>query len=119
MAEPTTGVLDAANHGGTYTWPLNGQNFPRVQVITVKDLLAGKRQQMPTALLPYIQAARAPTMGATQLPAGYPMPSIAAKWGFILTGPDTGKGWPLERPPSCLRPPPPACSPPATSGTAQ
>ncbi len=32
--EPTHGVLDAANHGGTYTWPLNGQTFPRVQVIT-------------------------------------------------------------------------------------
>jgi DNA modification methylase len=23
MAEPTRGVLDAANHGGTYTWPVN------------------------------------------------------------------------------------------------
>jgi thioredoxin reductase (NADPH) len=21
------------------------------------------------------------------------------RWGFVLTGPDTGEGWPLERPP--------------------
>ena len=66
MAAPTRGVLDAANHGGTYTWPLNGQTFPRVQVITVKELLDGARPQMPTALLPYIQAARA-TVKSAQL----------------------------------------------------
>jgi hypothetical protein len=39
MAEPPRGVIDAANHGGVYTWPVNGQMFPRVQVITVADLL--------------------------------------------------------------------------------
>jgi site-specific DNA-methyltransferase (adenine-specific) len=59
LAEPTRGILDAADHGGIYTWPLNGQTFPRVQVITVKQLLAGVRPKMPTAMLPYIQAARA------------------------------------------------------------
>ncbi len=58
MAEPTKGVLDAVNHGGTYTLPVNGQAFPRVQVITVADLLKGKRPTMPLTLLPYIQAAR-------------------------------------------------------------
>lgn len=56
MAEPTKGVLDAVNHGGTYTLPVNGQTFPRVQVITVAELLAGKRPTMPLTLLPYIQA---------------------------------------------------------------
>jgi site-specific DNA-methyltransferase (adenine-specific) len=59
MAEPTPGVIDAVNHGGTYRWPLNGQVFPMVQVITIKDLLAGKRPDMPQSLLPYIQAAKA------------------------------------------------------------
>ena len=67
MAEPTPGVLDAANHGGTYTWPLNGQIFPKVQVVTIRDLLKGKRPDMPQSLLPYIQAAKAPPASATQL----------------------------------------------------
>lgn len=58
MAEPTKGVLDAVNHGGTYTLPVNGQTFPRVQVITVAELLMGKRPTMPLTLLPYIQASR-------------------------------------------------------------
>lgn len=56
MADPTKGVLDAVNHGGTYTLPVNGQTFPRVQTITVADLLSGKRPTMPLTLLPYIQA---------------------------------------------------------------
>ena len=60
MAEPTSGVLDAVNHGGTYTWPVNGQTFPRVQVITIRELLVGKRPQMPALITPYAQAARAP-----------------------------------------------------------
>jgi len=59
IAEPTHGVLDAVNHGGTYTWPVNGQVYPRIQVITVKDLLDGKRPQMPTSMMPYPHAARA------------------------------------------------------------
>jgi SAM-dependent methyltransferase len=59
MAEPTQGVLDAVDHGGTYTWPVNGQTFPRIQVITVADLLHGIRPNMPPLMLPYIQAAKA------------------------------------------------------------
>jgi DNA modification methylase len=59
MAEPTPGVINAVNHGGTYTWPVNGQAFPKVQVITVVDLLAGKRPHMPTLITPYSIAAKA------------------------------------------------------------
>jgi NACHT-associated inactive restriction endonuclease len=58
MANPTKGVLDAGNHGGTYTLPVNGQTFPRVQVITVAELLTAKRPKTPLTLLPYIQAVR-------------------------------------------------------------
>ena len=42
-----------------YTWPVNGQTFRRVQVITVADLLAGKRPRVPQLMLHYIQASRA------------------------------------------------------------
>lgn len=38
---------------GTYTWSVNGQTFPRVQVITVAELLAGKRPQLPPLNTPY------------------------------------------------------------------
>jgi DNA modification methylase len=47
MAEPTRGVLDAVNHAGTYTHPANKQTFPKIQVITVGELLAGKRPNLP------------------------------------------------------------------------
>ena len=56
MAEPTKGMIDAANHSGTYNHPANGQPFPIVQIITVQDLLDGKRPKMPLTLLPYFQA---------------------------------------------------------------
>ncbi|MET8177447.1 DNA methyltransferase [Streptomyces sp. NPDC005336] len=59
MTKPSAGVLDAANHGGTYKWPLNNQIYPRVQVITVSELLGGARPNTPPPLLPYIQAKRA------------------------------------------------------------
>lgn len=59
MGDPSRGVLDAINHGGTYTHPGNQQVFPKVQVITVPDLLAGQRPKMPTTIAPYIEAKRA------------------------------------------------------------
>jgi len=59
MGEPTRGVLDAVAHAGSYTWPINGQRFPRVQVLSVAQLIDGQRPQTPSLLLPYIQAARA------------------------------------------------------------
>jgi SAM-dependent methyltransferase len=67
MAEPSKGVIDAANHGGTYTWPVNGQSYPRVQVITVADLLNRKRPDMPPPILPYVQAAKASLPAAQQM----------------------------------------------------
>lgn len=60
LAKPTKGMLDAANHGGHYTWPVNGQKFPRVQVITISDLLSGKRPDLPPVTSPYGTAAKAP-----------------------------------------------------------
>jgi len=59
MTEPTRGVLDAVDHGGTYTWPINNQTYPRVQVITIRELLRGDRPDLPQSLMPYIQASRA------------------------------------------------------------
>jgi len=58
MNTPTKGMLEAANHSGAYNHPANGQRFPKVQIITVQDLLDDKKPNMPTALLPYFQAQR-------------------------------------------------------------
>lgn len=67
MADPTPGMTDAANHGGTYFWPVNERQFPRVQMITVADLLAGKRPDIPTLDAPYATAAVAPEPGLEQM----------------------------------------------------
>lgn len=58
MQKPTKGMVDAANHSGVYTYPVNNQTFPRVQIITVEELLNDKRPSMPNTLLPYFQAQR-------------------------------------------------------------
>lgn len=58
MAEPTRGVIDAVNHGGTYTLPANAAVYPKVQIITVAQLLAGQLPKMPNTFLPYIQATK-------------------------------------------------------------
>ena len=66
MAKSSPGVMDAVNHGGTYTWPANDTTFPRIQVVTISELLAGVRPKSPLLLLPYIQASRAPTQSHVQ-----------------------------------------------------
>jgi DNA modification methylase len=58
MNAPTKGMMEAANMSGTYTHPSNGQRYPKVQILTVDELLSGKRPNMPPALIPYFQAER-------------------------------------------------------------
>lgn len=56
MKTPIKAMIDAANHSGAYTYPVNSQKYPKIQIITVEELLAGKRPNMPVSLLPYFQA---------------------------------------------------------------
>lgn len=56
MEPPTKGMAEVANKSGTYVHPLTGNHFPKVQLISVPDLLAHKRPDLPSALLPYIKA---------------------------------------------------------------
>jgi len=67
LHQPTRGMIEVADHSGTYTVPLTGTTHPRVQIVTVSDLLAGKRPNMPTAILPYIQAVPKPGSEAVSL----------------------------------------------------
>lgn len=57
MEPPTPGMVEAAKHSGLYT-ASNGQIFPRVQIVTVPQLLAGQRPKLPPILDPYIAAKR-------------------------------------------------------------
>jgi hypothetical protein len=52
-------MVDEANHAGTYKHPANGTTYPKIQIITVTELLAGKRPKLPATMLPYIQASKA------------------------------------------------------------
>ena len=60
MVPPTPGMIEAAAHSGSYTWQVNGAQFPRVQIITVPELLNFQRPKMPSPLTPYISAVRRP-----------------------------------------------------------
>jgi site-specific DNA-methyltransferase (adenine-specific) len=67
LAKPTRGMTELADNSGVYEVPMTGTGYPRVQIITVAELLAGKRPKMPTAILPYIQAAAKPGSEAVSL----------------------------------------------------
>lgn len=56
LTEPTKGMREVENASGTYTWAVGDRAFPKVQIVTIAQLLAGQRPKMPTAFLPYIQA---------------------------------------------------------------
>ena len=55
LSKETQRVLDTA---GYWTHPANGQSFPVLQHISVRQLMAGERPYLPTALAPYISAQR-------------------------------------------------------------
>lgn len=56
MNPPTRGMIDAANTSGTYTHPATGQSYPRIQILTVQDLVDLKRPNAPGAINPYYTA---------------------------------------------------------------
>jgi hypothetical protein len=58
MQKPTMAMIEAANHSGVDTYPVNAQKYPKVQLLTVEELLAGKRPIIPVTVLPYFQAQR-------------------------------------------------------------
>ncbi len=52
-------MLDEVRRSGSYTHPTTGNRYPRVQVVTVSELLSGRQPYMPSAFLPYVKARRA------------------------------------------------------------
>jgi hypothetical protein len=60
LAKHTRGILEEAQASGSYVSPLTGQSYPRLQVVTIGELLDGNKPAMPSAILPYIKAQQAP-----------------------------------------------------------
>lgn len=56
MTEPTSGMRQAASAAGTWTWDFANQDFPKVQILTVAELLSGKKPDLPPWYRPYVQA---------------------------------------------------------------
>ena len=54
----TRGAQEVIDTSGFWTHPANGQDFPTLQHIAVRELMAGHRPNLPTALAPYISAQR-------------------------------------------------------------
>lgn len=61
LERPTQGMLNAVNHSGLFEVERQGRSYPRLQLITVPELLHGKRPKLPPVLLPYVQAQRRPS----------------------------------------------------------
>lgn len=56
MTEPTPGMAKEAKQSGQYEHELTGHKYPRIQIVTVKQLLDDHGPDMPTAILPYVKA---------------------------------------------------------------
>ena len=54
LTPPTSGMITAAAAAGFYE--ASGQKYPRVQIITVSDLLTGRQIEMPAPRSPFAQA---------------------------------------------------------------
>jgi hypothetical protein len=58
LAEPTAKMVEAAQHTGSYVWPVDGRAYPKIQIATIAQLLGGHRISMPPPLSPYMPASR-------------------------------------------------------------
>jgi len=56
LDEPTRGMREVTGRSGTYLNEFNGNEYPKLQIVTVPQLLAGAKPKMPEAILPYVQA---------------------------------------------------------------
>jgi len=56
LQQPTRGMVKAAAEAGTWTDIFTNRTFPKIQMMTIADLLDGKTLDMPTPLNPYTKA---------------------------------------------------------------
>lgn len=58
LTAPTKGMVDEVNASGRYRYDVTGTEYPRLQIITIPDLLGGKRLDCPSFFPAYTQAKR-------------------------------------------------------------
>jgi len=69
LEPPTEGMQREAADAGFYQVPATGEEVPRLQILTVQDLLRGKRPKVPTTQVsPVPTAPRIKRAGGRQLP---------------------------------------------------
>lgn len=67
LNEPTGGMIELADHSGTYEVPMTGTTHPRTQILIGAEVPAAKRPKIPTPILPYIEESRRPGSEAVPL----------------------------------------------------
>ena len=50
LKKPTKGMIATAAQSGIWTDEVTGHNFPKIQIITIEELLDGKQPDMPKPL---------------------------------------------------------------------
>jgi site-specific DNA-methyltransferase (adenine-specific) len=69
LEPPTEGMQQEAADAGFYQVPATGEEIPRLQILTVRELLQGKRPKVPTTQVsPMPRAPRIKRAGGKQLP---------------------------------------------------
>lgn len=66
LEDPTKEMKTEAVSAGFYASPGWGQNYPKLQILTIKELLAGAKVDMPPTHTTFKQAAKAQAAGAEQ-----------------------------------------------------
>jgi DNA modification methylase len=56
LTKPTDGMIEEAKKSGAFVSEFTGHTYPKVQIVSTRDLMDHKKPIMPTAILPYIQA---------------------------------------------------------------
>lgn len=68
LAEPTREMVLEATTAGFYESKLTGERLPKIQIVTIADLLANRMPKLPPLILPaYQKAARAKESGGEQM----------------------------------------------------
>jgi DNA modification methylase len=58
LAPATRGMVEEAKHSGTYTDEFSGTVYPKIQLISIAEIMSGTRPAMPTPIMPYKLAQR-------------------------------------------------------------
>jgi len=68
--KPTKGMYETATKDGFYRWPGTGQEYPRIQIMSVEDLLRGMIANLPPIHGTYAEAPKATKGQGEQLELG-------------------------------------------------